>query len=120
MEGAGGLQCLLKVLQACGTPTSLRFGGAVSHGHHLLPAVLLVLVLLVVALLGRGGIIASVTTTKVVGGLRRAWGLMTERVDERLAGRATNEGVDYVSVGDVGDLIVLLGEALNVLLEGQV
>jgi hypothetical protein len=39
-------------------------------------------------------------------------------VDERLVGHATNEGVDYVSVGDVGDLITLLGEALNVLLEG--
>jgi hypothetical protein len=39
-------------------------------------------------------------------------------VDERLAGHAVDEGVDHVGVDDVGELIVLLGEALNVLLEG--
>jgi hypothetical protein len=38
-------------------------------------------------------------------------------VDERLTGHATNEGVDHVSIGDVWELIALLGEALNVLPE---
>jgi hypothetical protein len=42
---------------------------------------------------------------------------MVERVDERLAGRATDEGVDHISVSDVWELIALLGEALNVLSE---
>ena len=41
-------------------------------------------------------------------------------MDERLAGRAVDEGVDHVGVGDVWELIALLGEALNVLLEGLV
>jgi hypothetical protein len=41
-------------------------------------------------------------------------------VDKRLAGRAADEGVDYVGVGDVGELISLLGEALNVLSEGLI
>jgi hypothetical protein len=41
-------------------------------------------------------------------------------VDECLAGCATDEGIDLVSVGDVGELIALLGEALNVLLEALV
>ena len=47
-------------------------------------------------------------------------GLTAERVDERLAGCATNEGVDHVSIDDVGELIALLGEALNVLPKGLV
>jgi hypothetical protein len=41
-------------------------------------------------------------------------------VDECLAGHVVDEGVDHVSVGDIWDLIALLGEALNVLLEGLV
>ena len=48
------------------------------------------------------------------------WGLTAKRVDERLAGRATDEGIDHVGIGDVWELIALLGEALNVLLEGLV
>ena len=47
-------------------------------------------------------------------------GLAAECVDERLAGCAANEGVDHVGVGDVWELIALLGEALNVLLEGLI
>ena len=41
-------------------------------------------------------------------------------MDEHLIGHAIDEGVDHVSVGDVGELIVLLREALNVLPEGLV
>jgi hypothetical protein len=41
-------------------------------------------------------------------------------VDECLASCATGEEVDHVTVGDVGELIALLGEALNVLLEGLI
>jgi hypothetical protein len=41
-------------------------------------------------------------------------------VDKLLAGHATEEGVDHIDVGDVGELIVLLGEALNVLAEGLI
>jgi hypothetical protein len=41
-------------------------------------------------------------------------------VDKGLAGRVADEGVDDISIGDVGELIVLLGEALNVLLEGLI
>jgi hypothetical protein len=45
---------------------------------------------------------------------------MAKHVDERLAGRALDEGVDDVCIGDVGELIVLLRETLDVLLEGLV
>ena len=41
-------------------------------------------------------------------------------MDKRLAGHAADEGVDDVGVGDVGELIALLGEALVVLLEGPI
>ena len=41
-------------------------------------------------------------------------------MDEHLVGRATDEGVDHVSINDVGELIALLGEALNVLPKGLV
>ena len=41
-------------------------------------------------------------------------------MDERLTGHATDEGLDHVGVGDVGELIVLLGETLDVLPEGLV
>jgi hypothetical protein len=51
---------------------------------------------------------------------RRAWGLAVKHVDKSLAGHAIDEGVDDISIGDVGELIVLLGEALNVLREGLV
>jgi hypothetical protein len=35
-------------------------------------------------------------------------------MDERLAGHAAGEGIYHVSIGDVGELIVLLREALDV------
>jgi len=41
-------------------------------------------------------------------------------VDKRLVGHAVDEGIDDVGVGDVGELIALLGERLDVLLEGLV
>ena len=41
-------------------------------------------------------------------------------MDEGLAGRALVEGVDDIGVDDVGKLIALLEEALNVLLKGLV
>jgi hypothetical protein len=41
-------------------------------------------------------------------------------MDERLIGHATDEGVDDISIDDVGGLIALLGEMLDVLLEGLV
>jgi hypothetical protein len=41
-------------------------------------------------------------------------------VDKRFAGRATDEVIDHVGVGDVGELIALLGEALDVLSEGLI
>ena len=51
---------------------------------------------------------------------RHAWGPTAERMDERLIGHAADEGVDDVGVGDVGELIALLGETLDVLPEGLV
>ena len=50
----------------------------------------------------------------------RARGLAVERVDEHLVGHAIDEGVDHVGIGDVRELIALLGEALNVLPEGLI
>ena len=41
--------------------------------------------------------------------MHRARGLVAKRVDESLAGHATDEGIDHVGIGDVGELIVLLG-----------
>ena len=41
-------------------------------------------------------------------------------MDECFIGHATDEGIDHVGVSDVGELIVLLGEALDVLLNGLV
>ena len=49
-----------------------------------------------------------------------AWGLVASRMDERLIGCAKDEGVNDVGVSDVGELIALLGEMLDVLLEGLV
>jgi hypothetical protein len=45
---------------------------------------------------------------------------MAERVDERLAGRALDEGVDDVGVGDVGELVALVRETLDLLLQGLI
>jgi hypothetical protein len=45
---------------------------------------------------------------------------VAEHVDKHLIGRAADEGVDHIDVGDVWELIALLGEALNVLLEGLI
>ena len=50
----------------------------------------------------------------------RAWGLAAKRVDECLVGHAVDERADHVGVGDVRELIALLGEALDVLPEGIV
>ena len=41
-------------------------------------------------------------------------------MDKCLIGCATDESVDHVSISDVRELIALLGEALDVLLEGLV
>jgi hypothetical protein len=97
----------------------------------------------ITVMLGRGRVVTAVTNTKVVGSLglaaevglgglfsrgilggdlqellHRVWGLTSERMDERLTSHAAGEGVDHISIGDVGDLIVLLREALDVLPEG--
>ena len=45
---------------------------------------------------------------------------MAERVDKSLAGCAVDEGVDHVGVGDVGELIALLREVLDVLPKGLI
>jgi hypothetical protein len=39
-------------------------------------------------------------------------------MDKHLTSHAVGEGIDHVSVTDVGELIALLGEAMDVLLEG--
>jgi hypothetical protein len=94
--------------------------------------------------LGQGGVVAAITSTEVTGSLGfaievgldlladgvlggdvqelpcHARGLVAKRVDECLAGHATDEGVDDIGFGDVGELIVLLEEMLDVLLEGLV
>jgi hypothetical protein len=49
-----------------------------------------------------------------------AWGVMAKCVDEHLIGCAIDEGVDHIGIDDVGKLIVLLGEALDVLLGGLI
>jgi hypothetical protein len=41
-------------------------------------------------------------------------------VDERLTSHAVVEGVDDIGVGDIGELILLLGEALDVLPKGLI
>jgi hypothetical protein len=41
-------------------------------------------------------------------------------MDERLTSHAASEGVDHIGVGDVGELIGLLLEALDVLPEGLI
>ena len=113
----------------------------VGRCHHLLHVVLLVLVPLVVATLGQCWVIAAIPSTEVgssfglaaefgldhlltdgvLGGDIQefphcARGLTAEHMDERLTGCIADEGVDHVSIGDVGELIALLREALDVLL----
>jgi hypothetical protein len=51
---------------------------------------------------------------------RRARSPTTEHVDECATGHAVDEGIDHVGVGDVWELIALLGEALSVLPEGLI
>jgi hypothetical protein len=93
-------------------------------------------------MLGRGRVIAVVTTAEVAGSLglaaevgldvlfahsvlsgniqelpRHAWGLAPKRVDECHIGHATVEGIDHVGVGV---LITLLGEVLDVLPKGLI
>ena len=41
-------------------------------------------------------------------------------MDECLAGHGVDEGIDHISIDDVGELIVLLGEALDILMKGLV
>jgi hypothetical protein len=90
-------------------------------------------------------VIVTVSTTKVASGLglaakvglddiftrgilagdvqelpRHARGLVAKRVDECLTGCAAGEGIDHVSIGEVGELITLLREALNVLPKGLI
>ena len=113
MEWAGGLERLLKVFRACTTPARLRsghLGGIVAiaevDGGLDFPAEV-----------GLDHLLAS----GILGGniqelLCCAWGLAIER----LVGRATDEDVDHISICDVGELVALLGEALDVLPEGLV
>ena len=49
-----------------------------------------------------------------------AQGLMAEHVDEYFVGHPADEGIDHVGIGDVGKLVALLGEALDVLPKGLV
>ena len=41
-------------------------------------------------------------------------------MDERLTGLAAKEGIDDISISDVWELVALLGDTLDVLLEGLV
>jgi len=41
-------------------------------------------------------------------------------VDVCLACHTTNKGIDHTGIDDVGELVVLLGEALDILLEGLI
>ena len=41
-------------------------------------------------------------------------------MDEHLTGHAADEGVDHVGIGDVGELIVLLGEVMDLLPESLI
>ena len=41
-------------------------------------------------------------------------------MDEGLIGHAIDEGIDDIGIGDVGKLITLLGEALDVLPKGLI
>jgi hypothetical protein len=95
--------------------------------------------------LGRGRVIAAIASAEATGDLgfvaevgldqlltdgilggnvqelpRCVQVLVAERVDERLVGHVTNEGIDDVSINDVGEFIVLLEEMLDVLLKGLI
>ena len=61
VEWARGLERLLKVFEACPSPTGLRYGSAVGHNHHLLPTVLLVHVPSVAVSLGQGRVTTAIT-----------------------------------------------------------
>ena len=134
MELARPLKHLLEVFQARALPARLRSGGVVSHGHHrLLPVALLILVPPVVTSVGQGEVIATITSVDMTSGLGfaaevgldrlltggilggnilelpcHARGLMAEHVDKHLASHAIDEGVDDVGVGDVCELILRL------------
>jgi hypothetical protein len=41
-------------------------------------------------------------------------------MDGSLAGHDTDKGIDHVSISDVGELIALLGDALDVLPKGLI
>jgi hypothetical protein len=90
-------------------------------------------------MLGGGMVVVAISTNKVASSLvldniftcailggdiqefsRHARGLVAKRVDKCLIGCATGEGIDQVGVGDVGELITLLREALNVLPKGLI
>jgi len=45
---------------------------------------------------------------------------VSECVDKSLTSHAAGEGIDDIDIYDIGELILLLGEALNVLLEGLI
>lgn len=134
IEWAGGPERLLKVLKARTPSMGLRFGDAFDCNHHLYPMALLLSSLLVMAMLGRGRVIATVTTTEAGGGfgLVVEVGLGSLRTHCVLGGdvqklpccswglahRAVGEGIDHI--GDVRELIALCGEALNVLTVGLI
>jgi hypothetical protein len=145
MEWAGVLEHLLEVFWACASLVGLRSGGMVGRGYHLHPAALLVLVSPIAMSLGRGRVIAAIASAEATGDLgfvaevgldqlltdgilggnvqelpRCVQVLVAERVDERLVGHVTNEGIDDVSINDVGEFIVLLEEMLDVLLKGLI
>jgi hypothetical protein len=45
---------------------------------------------------------------------------MADHVEERFKRHAADEGIDHVGLSDVGELVELLGEALDVLSGGLV
>jgi hypothetical protein len=61
--------------------------------------------------------VASGDVKELLGGL---WALVPQLVDQGLIGGPQQEGPDHVGVGDVGQLIALLGEMTNVLAESFV
>jgi hypothetical protein len=50
----------------------------------------------------------------------QARSLVVEHVDGCLIGHVASEGIDHFGISDVGKLIVLLGEALDVLSKGLI
>lgn len=47
-----------------------------------------------------------------------SWGRAPERMDKRISSGVAGKRIDDVRVHDVGKLVMLLGEALDVLVEG--